>query len=79
MMLLLEQTWLCPGTLESGAHVTDNAVECGCGNRNLQNLAKILDRKPCASPIVPYVELVSAYVDNYRDKPGLEMNPESWD
>ena len=75
MMLMLEQTWLCPGTLDSGAHLTSNAVQCECGCRNLTPLARILDQtlpRELAQlerkPIVPYVEVVCAYVDNYVDE-----------
>lgn len=42
--LLLAASYLCPGTPESGAHVTDNPRQCGCGNSNLTPLASILDR-----------------------------------
>jgi hypothetical protein len=70
MMLLLEQTWLCPGTLDSGAHLTSNAVQCECGCRNLTPLARILDRTSPRElkPISSYVELVCAYVDSYVDE-----------
>lgn len=78
MMMILETSFLCPG-INGIAHLTDNAVQCECGNRNLQSLARILDRKPCASQIVPFVDLVCAYVDNYQGEPGLDMIPESWD
>lgn len=42
--LKLQEAYLCPGQGE-GAHVTDSAVMCNCGNRNLVPLAAILDRQ----------------------------------
>lgn len=44
LMLKLNDLYLCPGD-ESGAHVTDNANCCGCGNSNLASLGRILDRE----------------------------------
>jgi hypothetical protein len=64
MMILLSQSFLCPGTEESGPHVTDNANCCPCGNSNLASLARILDRTDCAeryTETIGTVETVGAY------------------
>lgn len=37
----LAGAYLCP---ENGGHVTNSAEVCSCGNTNLLNLARILDR-----------------------------------
>lgn len=44
MMLLLSDCFLCPG-IGGQAHITDNANECACGNKNLASLSRILDRE----------------------------------
>jgi hypothetical protein len=42
-MIPLHNAYLCPGD-KQGAHITDNARMCACGNTNLWPLSKILDR-----------------------------------
>jgi hypothetical protein len=78
MMMLLETSFLCPG-VDGRAHITSNAVQCECGNRNIQSLARILDRQPYTAPVSDFAEYVCLFVDNYRDEPGLGINPEYWD
>lgn len=52
-MLLLARAWLCPGTGESGPHITENARRCECGNTNLASLARILgDETECTAKLL---------------------------
>lgn len=41
--ILLKHAYLCPGTPESGEHITDSPVQCSCGSRNLVPLKPVLD------------------------------------
>lgn len=45
LLLRLTDAYLCPGQDdESGVHITDSSVVCGCGGRNLVSLARVLNR-----------------------------------
>lgn len=57
--LKVSAAYLCPGTVESGAHITDNPRQCGCGNSNLVRLADILDREPVAEARGLFEELAA--------------------
>lgn len=40
-MISLQNAWLC-----GNDHLTESAVQCDCGSRNLVSLARILNREP---------------------------------
>lgn len=47
MMFSLSQSYLCPD-----GHVGNSAVQCDCGNSNLANLARILDREEVVENVI---------------------------
>lgn len=50
--ILLKDAYLCPGTPESGEHITDSSVQCSCGSRNLMPLKPVLDAETEKSTVM---------------------------
>lgn len=40
MVMILERSYLCPE-----GHVTDSSTQCDCGESNLVNLGRVLNRQ----------------------------------
>lgn len=45
-MIFLNRAFLCPGSFETGPHVTENNQQCECGNTSLVSLSYLMSASP---------------------------------